>query len=83
MHRWLKGWDRCVFDREAPGGNKRSNGQDKPALQLPEQRILLLSGPPGDPLILHALGRGGVHIVSTAVRTHWQRGRGGGALSCC
>lgn len=48
MRRWLKGWDRCVFDRDTHGGDKRSNGKEKAALQLPEQRILLLSGPPGE-----------------------------------
>ncbi len=43
--RWLKLWDPFVFGGPAKGGG-RKGGKATP-LQLPEHRILLLCGPPG------------------------------------
>ena len=46
--RWLKLWDPFVFGGPANRGGRK--GVKAAALQLPEHRILLLCGPPGQHL---------------------------------
>ena len=44
--RWLKSWDKIVFDQDTRQGGKGAKGQAGKGL-TPEHRILLISGPPG------------------------------------
>ena len=45
--RWLKSWDRIVFDID-PAQSSRRPQRDKGTRTGPEYRILLISGPPGE-----------------------------------
>ena len=42
--KWIKGWDACVFGRPAEQGGLQDNNDP---LSRPEQKIILLAGPPG------------------------------------
>lgn len=49
--KWLKQWDGIVFGRDPPGQKKPQGGPAnaiKRTYQALEQRVLLLSGPPGE-----------------------------------
>jgi hypothetical protein len=51
-HRWLKGWDACVFgtagsEAASKQGGAAGAGAGARGPARPEQRILLLSGAPG------------------------------------
>lgn len=48
--RWLKSWDKIVFDLE-PSQKSRKGRRDKGNAKVPEHRILLISGPPGIQLL--------------------------------
>lgn len=47
--RWLKEWDPCVFQREAPPRRTQLDGDAPPPdpYGRPGERVLLISGPPG------------------------------------
>jgi chromosome transmission fidelity protein 18 len=42
--KWMKEWDQCVFGRAVASNGDR---QSEDALKRPEQKIILLAGPPG------------------------------------
>ncbi|KAI0950042.1 hypothetical protein AcV7_008629 [Taiwanofungus camphoratus] len=47
---WVKEWDHCVFGRHKARGRKRGRGEDDEntdEFRRPQERILLMSGPPG------------------------------------
>ena len=48
--RWLKSWDKLVFDYDPPQSHARGQKNGR-STSLPEHRILLISGPPGDSLL--------------------------------
>lgn len=45
---WVKEWDHCVFGSAKSRGKKRARDDDNPdPYQRPQEKILLISGPPG------------------------------------
>ena len=61
---WVKEWDFCVFGKSK--GKKRARDDDNPdPYRRPEERLLLISGPPGlgKTTLTHVIARQAGYVV--------------------